>query len=119
LNARYGNIGFINKVMGTYRVHQGGTFSAATTALNTQEVTRVYDALNAELNYEYSETIEAIQSYWQAVEYYRQGDLANARVYAAKRAAIAPFNTQAVMAWLLTHSVPLYRLAKTLGRSGI
>lgn len=116
LNARYGKIGYINKVMGAYRVHRGGTFSAASTAQNTREVVRTYDSLNAELNYKYNDTIVAISSYWQAVEYYRNGEFAKAQACAAKRAAAAPFNTQAVMAWLLTHSVPLYRLAKTLGR---
>lgn len=116
LNAQYGKIGYINKVMGAYRVHRGGTFSAASTALNTQEVVRLYDSLNAELNYKYNDTIEAIRSYWQAVEYYRNGELAKAQACAAKRAAAAPFNSQAMMAWLLTHSVPLYRLVKTLRR---
>jgi glycosyltransferase involved in cell wall biosynthesis len=118
LNAQSGKIGYINKVMGAYRIHRGGTFSAASTALNTKEVVRLYDSLNAELNYKYNDTIEAIRSYWQAVEYYRNGELAKAQACAAKRAASAPFNTQAMMAWLLTHSVPLYRLVKTLARSG-
>jgi glycosyltransferase involved in cell wall biosynthesis len=118
LNAQYGKIGYINKVMGAYRIHRGGTFSAASTALNTKEVVRLYDSLNAELNYKYNDTIEAIRSYWEAVEYYRNGELAKAQACAAKRAASAPFNTQAMMAWLLTHSVPLYRLVKTLARSG-
>ena len=116
LNAQYGKIGYINKVMGAYRVHRGGTFSAESTARNTEEVVREYDFLDAELNYKYHDTIEGIRSYWQAVEFYRSGDLARAQEYAAKRVGVAPFNTQAVMAWLLTHSAPLYRLVKTLRR---
>lgn len=117
LNAQYGKIGYISKVMGAYRVHRGGTFSAANTSLNVQEVVRIYDLLNTELNHKYDHTIEGIRSYWLAVEYYRNGELAKAQACAAKRAAIAPFNSQAAMAWLLTHSAPLYRLVKTLARA--
>src|SRR6185436_18780588 len=59
LNAQYGKIGYINKVMGAYRIHRGGTFSVASTALNVQEVVRVYESLNAELDHKYHDTIEA------------------------------------------------------------
>ncbi|HKO96129.1 MAG TPA: glycosyltransferase [Pyrinomonadaceae bacterium] len=117
LNAQYGKIGYINKVMGAYRVHRGGTFSAESTARNTHEVVRGYNYLDAELNYKYHDTIEGICGYWQAVEYYRNGEIAKAQACAAKRVGVAPFNTQAAMAWLLTHSAPLYRLVKTLRRS--
>ncbi len=117
LNARYGKIGYVNKVMGAYRVHGGGTFSAASASRNSQEVVRVYNYLNAELNYKYDNTIVGIRSYWEAVEHYRNGEIAKAQACAAKRAAVGPFNTQAVMAWLLTHSLPLYRLVKTVRRS--
>jgi len=116
-NAQHGEIGYLNKVMGAYRIHRGGTFSGESGARNTQEVVRLYDHVNAHLNYRYSRTIKSIQSYWKAVDYYRQGDIANARACAAERAAAPPFNTQAVMAWLLTHLPRLYRLVRSLRRS--
>src|SRR5438874_119752 len=62
LNAQYGKIGYINKVMGAYRIHSGGTFSAANTSGNAREVVRTYDYLNSYLDYKYDRTIKAIQS---------------------------------------------------------
>ena len=114
LNAQFGKIGYINKVMGAYRIHRGGTFSAANTSGNVREVVRAYDYLNSYLNYKYDGTITAIQNYWLAVDYYRKGKFKKAQACAAKRIWTPPFNTQAMMACLLTYSRPLYRLVRTL-----
>ena len=113
LNAQYGKIGYINKVMGAYRIHSGGTFSAASTSGNAHEVVRTYDYLNSYLDYKYDRTIKAIQSYWLAVDYYRKGKFTRAQACAAKRVWIPPFNSQTVMAGLLTYLPPLYRLVRT------
>jgi len=113
LNAQYGKIGYINKVMGAYRIHSGGTFSAANTSGNAREVVRTYDYLNSYLDYKYDRTIKAIQSYWLAVDYYRKGKFTRAQACAAKRVWTPPFNSQAVMAGLLTYLPPLYRLVRT------
>ena len=113
LNAQYGKIGYINKVMGAYRIHSGGTFSAASTSGNAQEVIRTYDYLNSYLDYKYDRTIKAIQNYWLAVDYYRKGKFTRAQACAAKRVWTPPFNSQAVMAGLLTYLPPLYRLVRT------
>ncbi|HYJ85716.1 MAG TPA: glycosyltransferase [Pyrinomonadaceae bacterium] len=115
-NAQYGKVGYIGKVMGAYRVHSGGTFSLENESRNAQEVIRLYDYLNGHLGPKYDRTIKAIQSYWKAVEYYRNGEFAKAQTCAAMRASAPPFNTQAAMAWLLSHSLPVYRLVKYLGR---
>lgn len=115
-NAQHGKVGYINKVMGAYRVHSGGTFSFESASRNAQEVIRLYDYLNDHLEHKYDRTIKAIQSYWKAVEYYRNGEYAKAQNCAATRASAPPFNTQAAMAWLLSHSLPAYRLVKYLGR---
>jgi len=114
LNAQYGKIGYINKVMGAYRIHSGGTFSAANTSGNAREVVRTYDYLNSYLDYKYDRTIKAIQSYWLAVDYYRKGKFTRAQACAAKRVWTPPFNTQTVMAGLLTYLPPLYRLVRTI-----
>ena len=113
LNAQYGKIGYINKVMGAYRIHSGGTFSAANTSGNAREVVRTYDYLNSYLDYKYDRTIKAIQSYWLAVDYYRKGKFTRAQACAAKRVWTPPFNSQAMMAGLLTYSPRLYRLVRT------
>jgi glycosyltransferase involved in cell wall biosynthesis len=112
-NAQHGKIGYIHKVMGVYRIHAGGTFSAANTSGNAREVVRTYDYLNSYLDYKYDRTIKAIRSYWLAVDYYRKGKLTRAQACAAKRLWVRPFNTQTVMACLLMYSPPLYRLART------
>ena len=113
LNAQYGKIGYINKVMGAYRIHSGGTFSAASTSGNAHEVVRTYDYLNSYLDYKYDRTIKAIQSYWLAVDYYRKGKFTRAQACAAKRVWTPPFNSQAMMAGLLTYSPTLYRLVRS------
>jgi glycosyltransferase involved in cell wall biosynthesis len=116
INAQHGKIRFINKVMAAYRFHPGGSFSGASNANNVEEVVRLYDFLNAYLDYRHDRTIRAIQSYWQAVEHYRNGQITLAKSCAARRASTPPFNAQAAMAWLLTHSTPLYRLMRTVGQ---
>jgi glycosyltransferase involved in cell wall biosynthesis len=113
LNAQHGKIGYLNKVMSAYRIHRGGTFSGESNTRNSQEVVRMYDYVNSHLDYKYDQTIKAIQSYWKAVDYYRQGDLPNARACAAERASAPPFNSQAAMAWLLAYSPQLYRLVRS------
>ena len=113
LNAQYGKIGYINKVMGAYRIHSGGTFSAASTSGNAHEVVRTYDYLNSYLDYKHDRTIKAIQSYWMAVDYYRKGKFTRAQACAAKRVWTPPFNSQAMMAGLLTYSPTLYRLVRS------
>ncbi len=111
-NAQYGKIGYLDRVLGAYRLHSGGTFSAERSCRNVPEVVRLYDHLNAYLDYKYDRTITAIKSYWEAVDFYRKGDLAKAQACAALRASAPPYNAQAMMAWLLTHSPPLYRLVR-------
>src|SRR5207237_9620688 len=89
------------------------------TSGNTREVVRTYDYLNSYLDYKYDRTIKAIQSYWLAVDYYRKGKFTRAQACAAKRVWTPPFNSQAVMAGLLTYLPPLHRLVSTFRQQAV
>jgi hypothetical protein len=112
LHARHGSIGYLRRIMATYRVHDRGSFTSRPNADNVREVVRMYDHLNAYLDFRYDRPIRALQNYWQAVEHYRNGDRALARACAAPRVRQRPYNTQALMATLMVYAPALYGLIK-------
>lgn len=57
LNAQYGDIGYINEVMGKHRHHAGGTWSLRSQARNILEVITAYETINKYFNYKYKNLI--------------------------------------------------------------
>jgi glycosyltransferase involved in cell wall biosynthesis len=87
LNAQYGKIGYIDKVMSIYRIHSQGIFSSMKTAEQIYESLKCYKYLNAYFKYKYADIIKAQEgcSYYElATIYKREGDLAKANQYANK-----------------------------------
>lgn len=114
MNASHGDIGFIDKPMAVYRVHDGGTFSAITNAARVAEVVRMYSFVNEFLGFRFDRTIRGIQSYWQAVESFNSGDIRTARALALQRFAASPTNRQRVVAGVMAFAPPLYRMLRKL-----
>jgi glycosyltransferase involved in cell wall biosynthesis len=108
MNARYGDIGFIDRTMAVYRIHPGGTFSSIPNAARVREVVRTYAHLNELLEHRFERTIHGIQSYWQAVESFNSGDHTAARRFARARFAAPPTNRQRLTAGLMAFATPLY-----------
>jgi glycosyltransferase involved in cell wall biosynthesis len=82
LNAEYGDIGYINAVMGVYRYHSGGLYSPYSEERKLAETWRFYQVMNRNFNYRYKTQIQtAISKYFfeWAEEYVARGELAPAR----------------------------------------
>ncbi len=61
LNAQYGNIGYIDEILGVYRVHKGGVWSSNMSKFREIEdfkkVIFCYDTLNKHFDFKYSQNI--------------------------------------------------------------
>ena len=80
LHAERGKIGYINEVMGAYRVHSGGLWSGLSEIEKFESLILLYDGLNAHLDFKYQKPIGAAISKWRA-------DLATARATAVESEA--------------------------------
>lgn len=124
LNAQYGNIGYINEVMGAQRIHSGGVWwpQRQDQKLYLETIIEMYKHINTHLNYKYDRLIKTIVSkhyYDLAVGYANSGDLDKARIY-AKRYAVEYLSHKyglgrKLFKLLLMLYVPvLYKLVRTL-----
>lgn len=76
LNAQYGNIGYINKVMGRYRLHEGGVWSMRNQAQNIQDVIKAYQIIDIFFNYKYHPLVIArlTEFYYDLCNIYKNSD---------------------------------------------
>lgn len=82
LHAEQGKIGYINKVMGVYRYHSGGLYSAHSEKRKQEETLKFYHTMNANLNFKYESMVKvALSRYFfeWAEEYLQRKDIKNAR----------------------------------------
>jgi glycosyltransferase involved in cell wall biosynthesis len=114
MNARHGDIGFIDRTMAVYRLHTGGTFSGGSAEARVREVVRMYEHVNGYLDHRFDRTIRGLQSYWQAVERFEDGDVSAARKLARVRFATPPTNRQRLMAGLMAFATPVYKLVRRM-----
>ena len=66
LYAERGKIGYINEVMGAYRVHSGGVWSGLSDVEQLSSAISFHESLNAHLNFRYQKPINAAISKWRA-----------------------------------------------------
>lgn len=59
LHAEYGKIGYINKIMGSYRVHSKGVWSGNNLIYRNTEVIKMFETLDFHTKKKYNDTIEA------------------------------------------------------------
>jgi len=57
LLAEHGNLGYLNEVMATYRVHRGGIWSKLDSMQGVKEHIKTYEAINAHLNFKYNKVL--------------------------------------------------------------
>lgn len=95
LHAQKGKIGKINKIMGVYRIHQGGVWSMQNEINKIMATVEAYTCINTYLNYEYDNTIrKGISSCYYRLSriYLRSGDIETALRYIKLSFSIFPFN---------------------------
>ena len=81
LLAEHGTIDFIDQVMGVYRQHSGGLYSAKTEKQKQEKNLELYRQINRCLNFRYNKAITTATSvyfYEWAEEYRKRGDLKRA-----------------------------------------
>jgi dTDP-4-amino-4,6-dideoxygalactose transaminase/glycosyltransferase involved in cell wall biosynthesis len=65
LLAQHGAIGYIDEVMGAYRVHGGGLWSRLSEAQQIEATIRFYERMNARLSFAYQEPIRSSLADWR------------------------------------------------------
>jgi glycosyltransferase involved in cell wall biosynthesis len=76
LNAEHGNIGYIDQIFGVYRIHNNGVWSKLSKVDAYKKNIIVAEAINAHLNFKYTQEIEERVAYWHyqiASEMSREG----------------------------------------------
>jgi glycosyltransferase involved in cell wall biosynthesis len=94
LNAEHGKIGYINEVMAAYRIHPDGLWSKRSNIQNVEEIIRVYENVNAHLNFRFEDIIRPklfMNWYHLAVRFTEIGEQEKAHGYATKCLNNKPF----------------------------
>jgi glycosyltransferase involved in cell wall biosynthesis len=78
LNAQYGDIGYIDEVMGAYRIHSGGYWSGLDRVQKLEQLVHFYGRMNRNLGFRYEKSIRAAMSRYSS-------ELALQRAKAAER----------------------------------
>jgi glycosyltransferase involved in cell wall biosynthesis len=65
LNAQHGDIGYMDAVMGAYRIHRGGIWSTNEFIDRLGKTVTVYKIINSHLHYRYNKTLKSIIRYYQ------------------------------------------------------
>jgi glycosyltransferase involved in cell wall biosynthesis len=95
LHAQHGDIGYINEVLGIYRVHPNGVWSMRSDIIKLQEDIKVYDLMNAHLDYVFDKKIKILKShccYMLSTLCYENKNMKMARDFAIKSFVTYPLN---------------------------
>jgi glycosyltransferase involved in cell wall biosynthesis len=111
LSAQHGNVAYLDRIMGAYRVHHLGIWSRESKIERLIHQVAVYKAFRAHLRPSYAGEIGAALSrcYLKlSSQYERRGDRQNARRYAAKALAAGGFGKGVDRKDLLARMLELY-----------
>ncbi len=111
MNAEHGDVHLIDRTMAAWRRHAGGVYNSPGNTARNQETIKVYRNIDAHLGFRHHRLISAAESYWQAVDCVRIGDLAQARRYALRRILGSPVSAQSLKAVLMAVAPTVYRRA--------
>ena len=104
LNAQNGKIGYLNEVMGVYRIHDAGLWSRRSSIQNTLSEITMFEALASYLPARYKSQINTRRAslfYNLAHDYSIQGDKPRALISAAKSLAANPGESSVSFRYLL------------------
>ena len=119
LNAERGRIAYLNEVMGAYRYHDGGLYSALTEDEKRAQTLRFYRVMNHNLRYKYDGLVRAaITKYFVewAEAYVARGDVTRARACFRTCLTGRPVNRYVPARRLLRLAFQLYGPARTAGK---
>jgi hypothetical protein len=111
LNAQYGDVAYLDRIMGAYRVHRLGMWSRESKIERLTSQIAVYKAFRAHLGPTYSGEIGAALSHCYlklSSQYERRGDRQTARRCAAKALAAGGFGRGVDRKDLLARMLKLY-----------
>ena len=111
LTALHGKIGYLNEVMGAFRIHQGGLWSGKDRIERLNSRIAVYRAFRANLEPRYASAIQPALSrcYLElSSEHERRGDLRAARRHAMNALAAAMFRSGVELKNSLARGLQLY-----------
>jgi glycosyltransferase involved in cell wall biosynthesis len=122
LNAEQGEIGYIDQVMGVYRVHSGGAWYSLSQIEAIHEYIKFYHYANAHLGFRYQRLIKTCLSNCYcalASAYALDGDLAKARMYARRSLAERPLgrshlDARPYLVMLRSHAPRAYQVIKKI-----
>ena len=120
--AQFGKLGYLDEVMGVYRVHPGGVWSGSTSKRHLPKMIEMMEEMNVYLNFRYAKFIRASQSHYYyllARECVLEGDLPLAKAYAWQGVKKKPLNPGMPVLflfslWLRTSLPSLYSFYKML-----
>lgn len=95
--AEGGNIGYINEVMATYRIHRGGVWSSESKQRRLHAYLEMFEQLNPYFDYKYDRHIRASISKYSldlACVYAECGEMTKAERYLLKSLIEYPFNSR-------------------------
>lgn len=124
LNAEHGVIGYIDAVMGVYRIHPAGLWSGASELRRTTVIVEFYEHINRHFHGRYVSLIAPMvmfHAYRLLLEHSRRGALSAAAKYAWKCLTLRPFGVGLVHrikapAWILIGCVRAVIRILTPGR---
>jgi glycosyltransferase involved in cell wall biosynthesis len=115
LNAQHGKIGYIDEIMGIYRIHDGGVWSSKGLIPKLQREIETYRFFNAHFNFRYNKFIKSkisLRYLWIAVAYKRSGDrikaLANLFKYISKFPCNEGISFRRLLLMILELSLPVF-----------
>ena len=116
INARHGKIGYLNEVMGVYRIHRGGNWSLTKRTRQIAAAIRMLDQFNEYLEHQFEKAIRRAKGrlYYQlADEFYAGGHLGYARSFLKRSLLYRHFKQRGLPNLLLRlHAPTLYKLLK-------
>ena len=119
LSAQHGDIVYLDEVMGTYRVHPGGSWSMNQSKYSgladVEEMARSYNVLNQHLGFSFEREIsEAVATLFErsAIRFYKRGEQRTARICARRslgrvRPALWPKRWRSIAVLALSRLRPL------------
>jgi glycosyltransferase involved in cell wall biosynthesis len=118
LNAEHGKIGYLNEVMATYRVHDGGAWSSGSPIAQGLEIIKMLDHVDAHFDFRYQRQVRAAKAEWYyelAERTYAAGKLADCRAYLSKHISLAglPANRRTASLYLRAHLPGLYKALRS------
>jgi glycosyltransferase involved in cell wall biosynthesis len=114
MNAAHGDIAYMPRTMGVYRVHGGGVHSGIAETARLQNLVDTLGLLDEYFQHRHDAATAELREYLKTVQCFRAGDVPEARKHARARLRNGRLNAQSVTAALVLYAPWLYRLLRRI-----